>query len=357
MDGGREYNDNSLHDFARSEGINLKITTPHNSELNGRAEVSNHIICTTARKLMLQGKLSKGLWPYALECAVYLHNITPSDALRGKSPYQVLAESEGWTPTVPYLGHLKAFGCAAVVLNHDIKRGEKFTPRGLTGQLVGYESVNIYKIWIPSLHKVVRSTNVTFDETSIGAASPEAENDPPELIEVDLAYPHTSSGGEGVFEEVFETNEPLPSLTGPEPESPLPSGSDDAFDDQIPVVGSTTGPAPLPAELAPTALALADHTTPTEPRRSQRTRQPTLKAREADAYMTSTVLPPKVHFAFTAAIETSEVKTPKSFTEATSSPQAKDWLKACQTEVDSLRKNEVWELVKLPEGATTVKGK
>jgi hypothetical protein len=75
------------------------------------------------------------------------------------------------------------------VLNHDIKRGEKFTPRGLIGQLVGYESANIYKIWIPSLHKVVRSTNITFDETSIGAVSLEVENDPPELMEVDLAFP------------------------------------------------------------------------------------------------------------------------------------------------------------------------
>jgi hypothetical protein len=147
---------------------------------------------------------------------------------------------------------------------------------------------------------------------------------------------------------------------------------DDAFEDQTPVVGSTTGPAPLPTGLAPSAQApparaptarapiaqaLADQTTPTEPRRSQRARQPTLEAREADAYLASTDLPPKVHFAFTAAIETSEVKTPKSFTEATSSPQAKNWLKACPTEVDSLRKNKAWKLVKLPGGATTVKGK
>jgi hypothetical protein len=284
----------------------------------------------------------------------------------------VLAESEGWTPTVPYLGYLKAYGCTAIVLDHDIKRGEKFTPRGLTGQLVGYEFVNIYKIWIPSLHKVVRSTNVTFDEASIGAASLEADNDPLELVEVDLAYPHTSSGGKGVIEEVLRSNEPILSLSEPEPESPLPSGLDDAFDDQTPIVGSTTGPARLPAELAPSAQApsarattarapiaqaLADQTTPTKPRRSQRTRQPTLKAREADAYLTSTDLSPKIHFAFTAVIETSEVKAPKSFTEATSSPQAKHWLKACQTEVDSLRKNKAWELVKLPEGATTVKGK
>jgi hypothetical protein len=250
------------------------------------------------------------------------------------------------------------------VLDHDIKRGEKFTPRGLSGQLVGYESVNIYKIWIPSLHKVVRSTNVTFDEASIGKTSLEADNDSLELMEVDLVYPSTSSGGKGVCEEVFGSDEPILSLSKPGPESPLPSGSDDAFDDEIPVVGSTTGPAPLPAELAPTAQApsalapsalaptaqaLADQTRQTEPRRSQRTRQPTLKAREADAYLTSTDLPPKVHFAFIVAIEASEVKTPKSFTEATSSPQAKDWLKACQTKVDSLSKNKVWELVKLPE--------
>jgi hypothetical protein len=37
--------------------------------------------------------------------------------------------------------------------------------------------------------KVVRSTNVTFDEASIGAASPEADNDPLELMEVDWHIP------------------------------------------------------------------------------------------------------------------------------------------------------------------------
>jgi hypothetical protein len=38
-------------------------------------------------------------------------------------------------------------------------------------------------------------------------------------------------------------------------------------------------------------------------------------------------------------------------------PQASHWLKACQTEVDSLRKNKARKLIELPEGATTVKGK
>ena len=39
------------------------------------------------------------------------------------------------------------------------------------------------------------------------------------------------------------------------------------------------------------------------------------------------------------------------------SAQAKQWLNACQTEIDSLRENKVWKLVKQPEGSTLVKGK
>ena len=73
----------------------LHVTTPHNSEQNGRAEISNYIICITACKPMLQGRLPKGLWPYAVQAVIYLYNIMPSDTLNGISPYQVLAEAFG----------------------------------------------------------------------------------------------------------------------------------------------------------------------------------------------------------------------------------------------------------------------
>ena len=51
-------------------------------------------------------------------------------------------------------------------LNKQIRRGDKLAPRALIGHLVGYDSTNIYRIWIPSLHKVIRTRDVTFDETS-----------------------------------------------------------------------------------------------------------------------------------------------------------------------------------------------
>lgn len=38
--------------------------------------------------------------------------------------------------------------------------------RALIGYLIGYNSRNIFRIWQPPLQKVIRSRDVTFDETS-----------------------------------------------------------------------------------------------------------------------------------------------------------------------------------------------
>ena len=67
VDGGREYGGNKLTELCQENGIDLHITTPHNSEQNSRAEVSNYYVCSVARKLMIHGKVLKGLWPEAVE--------------------------------------------------------------------------------------------------------------------------------------------------------------------------------------------------------------------------------------------------------------------------------------------------
>ncbi|KAI0993623.1 hypothetical protein K3495_g14561, partial [Podosphaera aphanis] len=91
VDGGREYGGRKLTELCNDNGIDLHVTTPHNSEQNGRAEVSNHLVCTLARKMMIHGKVPKGLWAEAIDAAVYIINITPSITLGGISPHQALA--------------------------------------------------------------------------------------------------------------------------------------------------------------------------------------------------------------------------------------------------------------------------
>jgi hypothetical protein len=161
-----------FRDFCEEQGIKIMPTITHNSTQNGRSEVSNHIVCTTARKLMIEGQLPPSLWPEAVVTAVYLLNLTPSRALDGLSPYHVLAQAQHkihQTDRVlkPHVGNLKAYGCVANVYDHSIKRGDKFRSRAVEGKLVGYEpgAHNIYRVWIPLQHKVIRTTNVSFDES------------------------------------------------------------------------------------------------------------------------------------------------------------------------------------------------
>ena len=179
VDGGREFSRSK--EWAKDEGIQWIETTPHNSESNGRAEASNKTVTILARKLLLHSGLSKGFWPDAVETAVFILNRMPTRRLASKSPHQIIAEALHWTPLLPYVGNLRAFGSTAFVLDQSIARGDKFSSRAKKGILVGFEADNIYKIWIPAEHKVVRSTNVTFDETSIGITSVGGEPQSPEF--------------------------------------------------------------------------------------------------------------------------------------------------------------------------------
>ena len=49
-----------------------------------------------------------------------------------------------------------------------------------------------------------------------------------------------------------------------------------------------------------------------------------------------------------------ESENPKSVEEALSSPEKDEWIKAMESEMESFNKNEVWNLVKLPEGRKSV---
>ena len=48
---------------------------------------------------------------------------------------------------------------------------------------------------------------------------------------------------------------------------------------------------------------------------------------------------------------------PKTIEEATSSPEKSKWMEAMESEMQSLKENDVWELVELPKGRKTVGSK
>jgi hypothetical protein len=68
----------------------------------------------------------------------------------------------------PQQAHLKVYGCKAFAMTPEAqdkkKRLQRFNPKAWIGYLVGYQSTNIYRIWVPSKNKVINSRDVIFDE-------------------------------------------------------------------------------------------------------------------------------------------------------------------------------------------------
>ena len=88
-------------------------------------------------------------------CAVHLINRSSTKALEGKIPLETWSralnqnqsETDKYQPDKyqPDLSYLRVFGCTAYVhIPH-----EKYETRSEIGHLVGYDSKNIYRIWIP----------------------------------------------------------------------------------------------------------------------------------------------------------------------------------------------------------------
>lgn len=83
-------------------------------------------------------------------------NRTPTRSLGWRTPFEVANQKK------PSIAHMQPYGCRAYTLRTKVARSDKLSERALVGYLVGYDSTNVYRIWIPGQNKVVRSRDVTF---------------------------------------------------------------------------------------------------------------------------------------------------------------------------------------------------
>jgi transposase InsO family protein len=160
--------------------IDCEPSAPRTPAQNGLAERSGGVIMGQSRAMRIGANFPHDLWKEIINTAVYLHNRTPREGLGWKSPYEVfythtakmtrLQEGQKKQPKSqkPQLAHLKAYGCRAYAMTDDAqlkdKRLLKLNPRAHIGYLVGYDSTNIYRVWIPHQGKVISTRDVLFDE-------------------------------------------------------------------------------------------------------------------------------------------------------------------------------------------------
>lgn len=163
--------------WLEAQGIRVEPSAPDTQAQNGGAERSGGVVKEKGRAMRLDANLPRNLWPEVARTAVYLHNRTPKYLNRWKTPYEVFFTAVAFqngivtSPRKPNLSHLRAYGCKAFAMTDDTKRGkrrlQRFDPKAWIGYLVGYRSTNIYRIWIPSMGKVINTRDVIFDEDSI----------------------------------------------------------------------------------------------------------------------------------------------------------------------------------------------
>jgi Reverse transcriptase (RNA-dependent DNA polymerase)/GAG-pre-integrase domain len=150
-----------FEDYCRPKGITIERSAPHTQAQNGHGERSGSIIMIKGRALRLSANLPSNLWPEILKTAGYLMNRTPLRRLGWRTPFEAVNGRK------PSLAHLKIFGCKAYPLKHLIPKLDRLEPRAHIGFLVGYDSTNIWRIWIPSSNRIIRSRDVIFDEKDV----------------------------------------------------------------------------------------------------------------------------------------------------------------------------------------------
>ena len=152
-DNGGEFISSKFKSILRENQIKHQTCAPYSPHQNGTAERAWLSLFSMARCLLIDAKLPKMLWTYAVMTAAYIRNRCFNDRL-GKTPYEAL------TGLRPNLNSMHVFGsvCYAYIQNP-----KKLDPRSREGIFVGYDkSSPAYLVYYPASMKVEKVRCVKF---------------------------------------------------------------------------------------------------------------------------------------------------------------------------------------------------
>jgi hypothetical protein len=300
-DRGSEYLSEQFKRLCDEKGIKSQLTMPSTPQQNGVAERRNRTLLEMVRSMMAQANLPISYWGDALLTAVYILNRVPSKSV-SSTPYEL------WTGKKPNLSYFRLWGSAGIV--HDTShKYEKLGPRGKKCIFIRYaeHSKGYVLIGEQTDGRVteIESRDVDFIEDEFPTRGE---------VERNLEFYETMDREESALSRLVENDEEIP-------QTPRDSGSD------LPPSGS------IPLEV--------DSQQP-QPRRSKRRNLPRRRFEiEGEAFM----------------IASHDDDEPRTVQEALSSSAKDEWIKAMNDEIESMRTNQVWDLVNLPLGRKAIGNK
>ncbi|CAL1407138.1 unnamed protein product [Linum trigynum] len=157
-DRGGDFIYTPFMEYFRNNGIKRQLTVRYTPQQNGVAERKNRTIVEMARSMLKAKKLPNNLWAEAVNTTIYILNISPTKAVRNKTPIHA------WHHRRPQVDHLKVFGCIAYAHISTPNR-DKFDQKGEKLIFTGYSDESKgYRLYNPVKNEVVVSRDVIFDE-------------------------------------------------------------------------------------------------------------------------------------------------------------------------------------------------
>ena len=333
-DNGGEYASNNFAKFCAEKGISHEFTVPYCPQQSEVAERMNRTIMEGARSMLCHAKLPLEFWAEACSTAAYLHNRSPTTALKEKTPFESLFGR------IPDISHLKVFGCVSYVHIPDNQR-RKLDAKAHKAIFVGYPpGAKGYKLYDLEKKKFVLSRDVQFFEDNFD----HFKEGPP--VDMKSIFLDMNEGSESVPEHPLK-EEPaapeqveLPDQKNEEavvPEKvkpPVQKDVESTVPQNVEAVGVPNGEAPVKRAYEDKFM---DEVRNLGPVREQRKPSRFRDDDDDDCLLVN-----------------SEMEEPKTVHEALDGEQSSQWREAMESEYSSLLKNDTWDIVPPPEGKNIV---
>ena len=315
-DRGCEFNSKEFKLFCEDNGIQRQLTAAYTPHQNGVAERKNRTVMNMVRSVMSARKVPKVFWPEATNWCVHVLNRSPTVAVEDCTP------EEKWSGRKPSVNYFRVFGCIAHVHVPKEKR-LKLDDRSLKCVLFGVsEESKAYRLYDPATNKIIVSKDVVFEEEARWKWEQESTISPSDLEWEDCVEHVNDEEG---------SNEPIDS-SSPSNESNGAGNSDGS-----PIVDESGPSSTNEASVAGTSNV---------EREKRATKTPTWMH---DYVSGAGILSDEEQEENVAMF--SSLSEPSSFHDAI---QEECWKRAMRLEIESIEKNDTWELCDLPSGATAI---
>ena len=299
-DNGGEYMEGSFKDLLVQHSIKHERSAPYTPQQNGTAERSWRTSFDMARCLLLDSRLPKNLWTYALSTSGYTRNRC-FQKRTACTPYEL------FTGKKPNIRNMAPFGSKCFVVVDKHKR--KLDDRSYEGTFIGYDRESpAFLIYDRSTGAIKKSRNVKFDITvpDIYESIVVNKND---VIDVDQDENIVSDDNVNILEHENEIEHNIENV--------------DDIENNV------------------------NHEV-----NNDRPKRVVKRPNHLSDYVVDYIDDDSYDLCYKLCID-----IPRTYEEDFSSPEAFNWKQAMKTEYDSLSDNKTWDVVKTPEDKQVVGGK